>query len=58
MNKKQEFNEIIELLIWSYKQGYLHASHVLKDTVPDDAKLGEMFKEALDKRQASTSDKS
>ena len=49
--KSQDFKEIVELLIWSYKQGYMHAGAVLKDTIPDDKKLSEMFEQALKKKQ-------
>lgn len=48
MSKKQEYSEIIELLIWAYTQGYMHASQVLKDTMPAKDKLAEMFQKALE----------
>ena len=47
MSKKQEYSEIVELLIWAYNQGYMHASQILKDTMPAKDKLAEMFKNAL-----------
>ncbi len=49
--KQRDFKEIVELLIWSYKQGYMHAGAVLKDTIPDDKKLSEMFEKALVEKQ-------
>lgn len=48
---KQDFKEIVDLLIWSYKQGYLHAGSIIKETVPDDKKLAEMFEKALSEKQ-------
>jgi hypothetical protein len=48
----KDYNEIIQLLIWAYKQGYLHASQVLKDTVPDDKQLYEMFKKSIEDKQS------
>jgi len=51
-NSKQDFSEIIELLIWAYKQGYSHASHVLKETLPDHKKLTEMFSNALNENKS------
>ena len=48
---KQDFKEIVDLLIWSYKQGYLHAGSVIKETVPDEKKLAEMFEKALSEKQ-------
>jgi len=47
MNKKQEYSEIVELLIWAYTQGYMHASQILKDTMPAKDKLAKMFEDAL-----------
>jgi hypothetical protein len=53
MKKKEnnDFTEIVQLLIWAYKQGYMHAGAVLKDTIPDDKKLSEMFEKALTEKQ-------
>jgi hypothetical protein len=49
--KQKDFKEIVELLIWSYKQGYMHAGAVLKDTIPDDKKLAGMFEKALAEKE-------
>ena len=59
MNEKKEveFEEIIELLTWAYKQGYLHASQVLKETVPNDSALSKMFVDALKNRKQEVTEK-
>jgi len=51
-NSKQDFSEIIELLIWAYKQGYSQASNVLKETMLDHKKLAEMFSNALNENKS------
>ncbi len=56
-NSKQDFSEIIELLIWAYTQGYNHAGQILKETIPDHKKLTEMFSNALNKNQPEDSKK-
>ena len=45
MKKKDnnDFTEIVQLLIWAYKQGYMHAGAVLKDTIPDDKKCYQLL---------------
>jgi hypothetical protein len=53
MNKKNEYSEIIELLIWAYTQGYMHASQILKDTIPAKEKLAKMFEDALKQKDES-----
>jgi predicted RND superfamily exporter protein len=39
----QDFNEIVKLLIWAYKQGYSHAAEVVKGTVPKEEALEKTF---------------
>jgi len=51
MSKKQEYSEIVELLIWAYTQGYQHASQVVKDTIPKHETLAKMFEDALKEKQ-------
>lgn len=43
----KNYEEIVQLLIWAYKQGYMHATDVLKSTVPDDKQLTQMFENAM-----------
>ncbi len=49
--ENKDYSEMVQLLVWSYKQGYIHASEVLKGSVPDDKKLQEMFKKSLEEKQ-------
>ena len=42
-----EQNEIIELIMWAYQQGYSDAAKVLTETIPDKDKLKEMFEKIL-----------
>ena len=51
MSKKQEYSEIVELLIWAYTQGYMHANQILKDAIPAKDKLAEMFQKALEENK-------
>jgi len=55
--KEKEYSEIIQLLIWAYKQGYMHATEVLKETVPDDKQLSKMFKNAMEQQKGKPKEK-
>jgi len=46
-----QFAEMIDLLVWAYKQGYSHAAEVVKSTVPKEEQLQEMFKNAMDPKK-------
>jgi hypothetical protein len=50
----QDFNEIVKLLIWAYKQGYSHAAEVVKGTVPKEEALEKMFKDAMSPKADET----
>ena len=50
--ENKDYNEIVQLLVWAYKQGYIHASEVLKGSVPENKKLEEMFKKSLEEKQS------